>query len=142
MHPVAQRFCRYAGIHTESDSKSNWCPSTKGQLNLGKLLYDELTKIGLSDVNFDTNGYVWASLNSNTDKTIPKIGFIAHMDTSPDFTGKNVKPKITEHYSGQPIILDEKEGIILSPDDFPDLLNYIGQELITTDGNTFARCGR
>ncbi len=131
---VVDRFIRYARIFTESDPASNTIPSTARQLDLANLLMDELQALGLSDATVDQNGYVMATLPSNVDGS-PTIGFIAHMDTSPDLTGENVNPQIIDYQGGE-IILNEEKNIILSPLDFPDLNKYVGQTLITTDGNT------
>ncbi|GAP10955.1 peptidase T. Metallo peptidase. MEROPS family M20B [Bellilinea caldifistulae] len=131
---VVDRFIRYAKIHTESDPASESFPSTSRQLNLAKLLVEELKQVGLVDISLDENGYVMATLPANVENA-PTIGFIAHMDTNPDMTGENVNPQIV-HYQGGDIILNPEKNIVLSPQDFPVLNNYIGQTLITTDGNT------
>ncbi|MEW6502688.1 MAG: peptidase T [Chloroflexota bacterium] len=131
---VVDRFIRYAKIFTESDPDSNTFPSTSRQLDLAKLLVEELKQIGLADISLDENGYVMATLPANV-MDAPTIGFIAHMDTSPDMTGENVNPQIIQ-YQGGNIILNKEKNIVLSPEDFPILNKYIGQTLITTDGNT------
>ncbi len=131
---VVDRFIRYAKIFTESDPASKTFPSTSRQLDLANLLLDELKQIGLVDVSLDENGYVMATLPANVENA-PTIGFIAHMDTNPDMTGDNVNPQIV-HYQGGDIILNPEKNIVLSPKDFPVLNNYVGQTLITTDGNT------
>ncbi|WP_408641315.1 peptidase T [Serpentinicella alkaliphila] len=136
MNNVVERFIRYVKFDTKSDPESQSCPSTNNQLNLGKELVNELKRLGLSDVSMDTNGYVMATLPSNIEKACPTIGFIAHMDTSPDISGENVKPQFIESYNGGDIELNKEKNIILSPSDFPDLKNYIGDTLITTDGTT------
>ena len=136
MKTVTERFLRYAKIDTQSDERSNTVPSTKKQLVLAKMLVKELKECGLKDASVDHNGYVMASLPANTDKKRPVIGWIAHMDTSPDFTAGHVNPQIHRNYDGKEIILNKKENIILSPADFPELLDYVGQDLITTDGTT------
>ena len=133
---IIKRFLSYVTIDTESDSKSNTTPSTKKQWELAYLLVDELKAIGLSDVIIDNNAYITATLPSNVTFKVPTIGFISHFDTSPDFTGANVKPQIHENYDGRDIILNKDLDIILSPDYFDDLLQYKGQTIITTDGNT------
>jgi len=133
---VYDRFIRYAKIDTQSDPRSESCPSTKKQFHLAKELVKELNGMGLEDVTLDENCYVMATLPSNLEKEVPVIGFISHMDTSPDFTGQSVKPQIVKNYDGKDIILNSKKNIVLSPQDFPELLKYIGQDLITTDGNT------
>jgi len=133
---LLDRFLRYVGVGTASDDKSEDCPSTGGQLILARQLTEELREMGLTDAEVDENGYVTATIPSNTEDELPVIGFIAHLDTSPEMPGDNVKPVITPNYSGNDIILDEENGIVLSPNDFPDLKNYIGQTIIATDGST------
>lgn len=133
---IIKRFISYVTIDTESDPKSLLTPSTNKQWDLANKLVDELKKIGLSDVTIDDNAYVMATLQSNVNYDVPTIGFISHFDTSPDFTGANVKPKIHEDYDGKDIILNANENIILSPQYFDDLLQYKGQTIITTDGTT------
>jgi tripeptide aminopeptidase len=133
---LLDRFLRYVGVGTASNDKSEDCPSTGGQLILARQLTKELREMGLTDAEVDENGYVTATIPSNTQADLPVIGFIAHLDTSPEMPGDNVRPVITRNYSGYDIILDEENGIVLSPDDFPDLKNYIGQTIITTDGST------
>lgn len=136
MEAVAERFIRYAKINTQSNPGSENCPSTPGQLELAKLLVEELVEIGVRDVHLNSDCYVWASIPSNTDKDVPLIGFLAHMDTSPDFSGENVNPRIIENYDGSAITLNEEKRIILNPDEFPELSDYLGQDLIVTDGLT------
>lgn len=133
---IINRFVSYVTVDTESDPESSTTPSTNKQWDLAKQLTEELKAIGMSDVNIDDNAYVMATLPSNVDHEVPAIGFVSHFDTSPDFTGANIKPQIVENYDGKDIILNEEEGIILSPDYFEDLLQYKGQTLITTDGTT------
>lgn len=133
---VMSRFISYAQIATQSDESSESCPSTPGQLVLARMLTEELEAIGMQDITMDSNGYVMATLPANTDKVIPTIGFLAHMDTATDMTGTGVKPQIIEQYDGQDIILNEAQNIILSPSDFPELTGYVGHTLITTDGTT------
>jgi len=133
---IIKRFVSYITIDTESDSKSNSTPSTKKQWDLANKLAEELKAIGMHDVTIDENAYIMATLPSNVEHKVPTIGFISHFDTSPDFTGANVKPQIIEKYDGKDIVLNKAENIILSPDYFEDLLLYIGQTLITTDGTT------
>lgn len=133
---LINRFISYITIDTQSDSESDTTPSTEKQWNLANKLVEELNSIGMSDVTIDENAYVMATLPSNIDKEVPVIGFVSHFDTSPDFTGANVKPQIIENYNGEDIVLNEKENIILSPSYFEDLLQYKGQTLITTDGTT------
>lgn len=136
MSRVMNRFLRYIKFETTSDESSNTIPSSKKQLEFAKILGAELEEIGLKDVSVDDNGYVMATLPSNMEKKVPTIGFIAHMDTSPDMSGKNVEPKIIKDYDGNNIVLNEEKNIILSVDDFPDIKNYIGETIITTDGTT------
>ncbi|AAM25000.1 tripeptide aminopeptidase [Caldanaerobacter subterraneus subsp. tengcongensis MB4] len=136
MSKVVERFLKYVKYHTTSDENSNTFPSTEGQLIFARELAKELKELGLSEVEVDENGYVTALLSANTDKKIPTIGFIAHMDTSPDMCGKDVKPQIIENYDGNDIVLNKEKGIILSTSEFPELKNYIGKTLITTDGTT------
>ena len=133
---IIKRFISYVTIDTESDPKSNTTPSTKKQWDLAHLLVEELKAIGLSDVIIDDNAYITATLPSNVSYPVPTVGFISHFDTSPDFTGANVKPQIHKNYDGRDIILNKDLDIILSPDYFDDLLQYKGQTIITTDGNT------
>lgn len=133
---IVNRFISYVKIDTESDPKSDTTPSTENQWDLAKKLVDELKAIGMEDVTIDDNAYVMATLPSNVEHEVPTIGFIAHFDTSPDFTGANVNPQIVENYDGKDIILNKQENIVLSPDYFEDLLMYKGQTLITTDGTT------
>lgn len=133
---LIERFLRYVSIDTQSDENSDTTPSTAKQLDLLNLLKKELDEIGLKDVSIDDKGYVMGTLPANTDKKIPVIGFISHADTSPDMSGANIKPKIIENYDGKDIILNKENNVILSPSVFPDLKEYIGQTLITTDGTT------
>ena len=133
---IINRFTSYITIDTESDPTSDSTPSTEKQWDLAKKLAEELKEMGMSDVSIDENAYVMATLPSNVDHEVPAIGFVSHFDTSPDFTGANIKPQIVENYDGKDIVLNEAEDIVLSPDYFEDLLQYKGQTLITTDGNT------
>ncbi len=133
---IINRFVSYVTIDTESDPKSDTTPSTKKQWDLANKLAEELKAIGMQDVTIDENAYIMATLPSNVDHEVPTIGFISHFDTSPDFTGANVKPQIVENYNGKDIVLNAEEDIVLSPDYFEDLLLYKGQTLITTDGTT------
>ena len=136
MQKIIDRFIKYAQIDTQSDPGSASTPSTKKQWNLANILFEELKEIGLQDVTLDENAYIMATLPSNIDFKVPTIGFIAHFDTSPDFTGTDVKPQIHKNYDGKDILLNKEENIILSPDYFEDLLLYKGQTIITTDGTT------
>ena len=133
---IIKRFVSYVTIDTESDPNNPAFPSTEKQWNLAKLLEKELIAIGLQDVDLDENCYLMATLPSNLNYTVPTIGFISHIDTSPDFTGKNVQPQIHHDYDGKDIVLNTAQNIILSPDYFEDLLQYKGQTIITTDGTT------
>ncbi|RAV13321.1 peptidase T [Paenibacillus contaminans] len=133
---IITRFTSYVQVDTQSDDGSQTCPTTPGQLTLGRMLVEELKEIGMEDVTMDEHGYVMATLPANTDKPVPTIGFLAHIDTATDFTGANVKPQIVERYDGKDIILNEGMQIILSPRDFPELAGYEGHTLITTDGTT------
>lgn len=133
---IIERFTSYVTVDTQSDESSETCPSTPGQLTLAGQLVDELKAIGMEDVTMDQYGYVMATLPSNTTKTVPTIGFLAHVDTATDFTGKGVKPQIVENYDGHDIVLNEQQQIILSPKEFPELPQYKGHTLITTDGTT------
>ncbi|MCY7783022.1 MULTISPECIES: peptidase T [unclassified Bacillus (in: firmicutes)] len=133
---IIERFTTYVKVDTQSDESVDTCPSTPGQLTLGNMLVDELKSIGMQDAAIDENGYVMATLPSNTEKDVPTIGFLAHVDTATDFTGKNVNPQIVDNYDGKDIVLNEQLQVILSPDQFPELSGYRGHTLITTDGTT------
>ncbi len=136
MSEVINRFLEYVKIDTKSDEESKSSPSTEVQFDLANKLVEELKGLGLEDASVDENCYVMATLPSNLDKESTVIGFIAHMDTSPDMSGTDVKPQFVEDYDGKDIVLNKKENIVLSPDSFPELLGYVGQTLITTDGTT------
>ncbi len=136
MKNVIERFLRYVKIDTESDFDSETCPSTSKQMNLARLLKEELQELGLQDVSLDENGYVMATLPGNTSRDVPVIGWIAHMDTSPDMSGKGVNPQWVENYDGGDIVLNAEKNIVLSPMDFPELNQYKRQPIITTDGTT------
>jgi tripeptide aminopeptidase len=136
MKSVVDRFISYARIDTQSDENSETTPSTEKQFNLAHLLVEELHEIGLSEVEMDKHGYIMATLPANTDRKVPVLGFISHMDTSPDMSGKDVDPQIVKNYNGEDILLNKKENMILSPLDFPELLDYKGWDLITTRGTT------
>ncbi len=136
MKKVVDRFLNYVAIDTKSEYDSPSFPSSKKQFELANLLVKELKELGLNDASVDENCYVMATLPSNTDKTAPTIGFIAHMDTSPDMSGENVKPKIVESYDDGDIVLNKENNIVLSTKEFPELKKYIGKTLITTDGTT------
>ena len=133
---IIKRFISYVTIDTESDPNNPNFPSSDNQWDLANLLVKELKDIGMSDITLDKNCYVMATLPSNLDYDVPTIGFVSHIDTTPDYTGSNVKPKIHHEYDGKDIILNENENIVLSPSYFDDLLQYKGQTIITTDGTT------
>lgn len=133
---ITDRFLKYVSFPTTSDDKTNMTPSTPGQIIFAKYLVEELKSIGLTDASIDKNGYVMATLPANTDKKVPAIGFIAHMDTSPDMSGKHIKPRIVKNYSGEDILLNEREIIILETEKYPEILQYKGQDIIVTDGTT------
>lgn len=136
MNDVLLRFLRYVKIDTQSDDQTKLTPSTPGQYEFAQKLIEELAAIGLEDITLDDNGYVMATLPSNLDYETPVVGFVSHMDTSPDFSGRKVNPRIVEKYEGQDIVLDEAGEHVLSPTDFPELLNYKGQDLVVTNGKT------
>ena len=133
---LIKRFISYVIVDTESDPESETTPSSVKQWDLANALVKELKEIGLEDVTIDENAYIMATLPSNVAHEVPTIGFVSHFDTTPDFTGKDVKPQIIENYDGKDIVLNKAENIVLSPDYFEDLLLYKGQTLITTDGTT------
>ena len=136
---VIEKFLKYVKVDTQSDPDSGTSPSTMKQHDLAKILRDELIEIGASDVYYDEEHcYVYASIPSNIDddKKRYKMGFVAHMDTSDEVSGKDVKPRIIDNYEGSDISLSKDGKIVLSPKDFPELLNHIGEDLIVTDGTT------
>ena len=133
---ITDRFLSYVKIDTQSDENSNTTPSTEKQWDLAKKLKEELQEMGMQEVSIDEHAYVMATLPSNVEHEVPVIGFVAHFDTTPDFSGTNVNPQIIENYDGKDIVLNEEKNIILSPDYFSDLLQYEGQTIITTDGTT------
>lgn len=134
---VVDRFLQYVKFDTQSDELTNMTPSTPGQMIFAQHLEKELQAMGLSDISLDDNGYLMATLPGNiTDRKVPTVGFIAHLDTSPDMSGRHVSPRIVEDYAGGDITLNADKGIVLSPTEFPELLHYKGQSLIVTDGNT------
>lgn len=135
MEKLVERFLNYVKIETTSNENNKECPSTPSQMQFQKILADELKKIGLQEVELDTNGYLMATVPSNCDKEVPSIGFVAHVDTSPDFSGKDVNPQI-HRYKGKQIILNKKKNLSLNAKDFPKLANYLNQDIITTDGLT------
>ncbi len=133
---VVDRFIRYVKVDTQSDHESNSYPSTAKQMDLGRILVQELKELGLENVAMDQYGYVMATLPGNITHQVPRLGFLAHMDTSPDASGKNVNPQIVANYDGGDIVLNAERQIVLSPTVFPELKRYAGQRLITTDGTT------
>lgn len=133
---LVERFLKYVSFDTQSDELTRLTPSTPGQMVFAEYLKSELESLGLEDITLDENGYLFATLPANTDKELPVIGFIAHMDTSPDMSGKNVTPRIVEKYDGSDIVLCAEENIVLSPAQFPELLDHKGEDLIVTNGKT------
>ena len=133
---VLDRFLGYVKYDTQSDELTNLTPSTPGQMVFAQALEKELKSLGLKDITLDDNGYLMATLPSNTDRKVPTVGFIAHLDTSPDMSGRHVNPRIVENYDGGNIVLDADTGVVLSVDDFPELKDYVGERLVGTDGKT------
>ena len=133
---IVERFLKYTGFDTQSADETGTTPSTAKQLLLANYLKEELESIGLTEVELDANGYLYATLPANTDRPVPTIGFIAHMDTSPDCSGADVKPRIVQAYDGGDIVLDAAAGIVTSPKKFPELLDHVGEDIIVTDGHT------
>ena len=133
---LVERFLRYVSFDTQSSEETRITPSTPGQMVFAKYLKSELESLGLEEITLDEHGYLFATLPANTDKGIPTIGFIAHMDTSPDMSGKDVTPRIVENYNGSEIVLDAEERVVLSPAQFPELLDHKGEDLIVTNGKT------
>lgn len=133
---IVERFLKYVSFDTQSAEDQDTTPSTAKQLKLAEYLRDELTSIGMTEVEMDENGYVYATLPANTDKEVPTIGFISHMDTSPDCSGANIHPRIVEYYDGGDIVLDAEAGLVTSPKKFPELLDHVGEDIIVTDGHT------
>ena len=136
MENLIKRFVKYAKVHTTSSEDSETVPSTEIQKDLGKILVEDLKEIGLSDAYMDDKGYVYATLKSNTDKNLKKIGFIAHMDTSPAASGENVNPQIHRNYDGGDIVVNKEKNIVLSPSEFSILSEKVGKTIITSDGTT------
>ncbi len=136
MVKILDRFLKYVSVDTQSDTDTGLTPSTPGQMKFAQQLVAELKEIGAQDVDLDENGYVMATIPSNIEKEVPVIGFISHMDTSPDLSGKHVNPQVVKDYDGKDIVLSEIDNIVLGPDEFPELKKYVGQTLITTDGTT------
>lgn len=135
-HTVTERFLRYVKIDTQSDPESSTCPSTEKQKNLSRVLVEELQEMGIEDAHLDEYGYVYATIPSNTAKKVPVICFCAHVDTSPDCSGKNVNPVVHKNYQGGNIVLPADHSQVLTPEDHPELLNQIGNDIITADGTT------
>ena len=133
---IVERFLKYVSFDTQSDENSGVTPSTPKQMVFARYLKEELEGLGLEEIELDENGYLYATLPANTDKEVPVIGFIAHMDTSPDMSGENVTPRIVHRYNGDNIMLCEEENIVLSPTQFPELLDHQGEDLIVTNGKT------
>ena len=133
---LTDRFLKYVKFDTQSDELTNLTPSTPGQYKFAQALEKELHELGLEDISLDENGYLMATLPANTDREVPTVGFIAHLDTSPDLSGHNVNPRIVNAYDGGDITLNADNDVVLSPSEFPELLHYVGQDLIVTDGTT------
>ena len=136
---LVDRFLKYVGFDTQSDEETNMTPSTPGQMEFARELRDELEAMGLEEISLDENGYLMASLPSNMPAgapEVPVVGFIAHLDTSPDMSGRHVSPRIVKDYDGADIVLNKELGAVLSPSEFPELSKYVGQDLIVTDGTT------
>ena len=133
---IVDRFIKYAKIDTQSDENNSETPSTKKQFDLGRIVEQEMREMGLEDIYLDDKCYLMATLPSNSKKDLPTIGFVAHFDTSPDMSGRDVNPRIIENYDGKDILLNKTENIVMSPKDFPELLDYKGEDLIVTDGTT------
>ena len=133
---LTERFLKYVTFATTSDDTTGLTPSTPGQMIFANYLVEELKSIGLKDAEVDKNGYVMATLPANSDEKIPTLGFIAHLDTAPDMTGKHVQPRIVEKYNGNDILLNAEDAIVLSTEQFPELKLYVGQDLIVTNGRT------
>lgn len=136
MNNLVNRFLDYVKFDTQSDELTNLTPSTPGQMVFAQYLEKELKAMGMKDVTLDDNGYLMATLPGNVDGNVPTVGFIAHLDTSPDMSGRHVNPRIVSDYDGKDIVLNADNGVVLSPSEFPELLHYVGQKLIVTDGNT------
>ena len=133
---LVERFLKYVSFDTQSSEETEITPSTPGQMVFARFLKEELEALGLEEITLDENGYLFATLPANTDKSVPVVGFIAHMDTSPDMSGKNVSPRIVQNYDGKDIVLCAEENVVLSPAQFPELLDHQGEDLIVTDGKT------
>ena len=134
---VLERFLRYIAVDTMSEPEKEMIPSTEKQKDLAKMLTEELRSMGANEVKMDEHGYVYGTIPATcTDKKIPVLGFIAHMDTAPAYSGANVKPQIVKNYDGGTILMNQDTGLSMGPEQYPDLLRYVGQDLITTDGNS------
>ena len=133
---LVARFLKYVGFDTQSSEEGQGCPSTEKQMVFARYLAEELKEAGLEEVELDGHGYLYATLPANTEEDVPTVGFIAHIDTSPDCSGKDVKPRIVEHYDGGDIVLSAEDDIVTSPKHFPELLDHVGEDLIVTDGHT------
>lgn len=133
---ITARFLKYVSFLTTSDENTRMNPSTPGQIVFARYLAEELQSIGLVDIELDANGYLMATLPANCDQPLPTIGFIAHLDTSPEMSGKHVQPRIVENYQGGDIMLNKEEGIVLETEKYPEILQYIGQDIIVTNGKT------
>ena len=136
MEKLIERFLKYVSFETTSDEEAGVTPSTPGQMVLAKYLKEELESLGLQEVFLDENGYLYATLPANIDQQVPVVGFIAHMDTAPDMSGKNVTPRIVQNYDGGDIVLNAADNIVLSPMQFPELTKHLGEDLVVTNGNT------
>ncbi|HEY6913558.1 MAG TPA: peptidase T, partial [Paludibacter sp.] len=133
---ITDRFLKYVSFTTTSDENTNMTPSTPGQMIFAKYLVEELTSMGMQEVDLDSNGYIMATLPANTDKQIPTIGFISHMDTSPDMSAKHVKARVVQNYDGKDILLNEEKSIVFETEKYPEILQYKGQDIVVTDGTT------
>lgn len=133
---LVERFLKYVSFDTQSSEETEVTPSTPGQMVFAKYLKEELESLGLEDITLDEHGYLFATLPANIDKPVPTIGFIAHMDTSPDMSGKDVSSRIVQNYDGSDIVLCAEENVVLSPSQFPELLDHKGEDLIVTNGKT------
>ena len=137
---LVDRFLKYVSFDTQSDEETNMTPSTPGQMVFARHLREELEHMGLEDISLDENGYLMATLPANIPadeaEAVPTVGFIAHLDTSPDMSGRHVSPRIVQNYDGGDIVLNKETGVVLSPAEFPELTRYVGQDLIVTDGTT------
>jgi len=136
MDGLLERFLRYVAVDTRACGESMTCPSTPGQLDLARMLKEELEALGLADISLDEYGYVMARLPKNMEKDVPGIGFLAHLDTAAEFKGDNIRPQVVKNYTGEDVVLNEELNIVLSQSQYPNLKNYLGKTLILTDGTT------